>query len=96
MAKDRSEDDQAPQPGEKSSTQKVKTYGVAFFETQQAALAGAAELAAKAARFGQLNVVIREEVKVIDPTLEKIAHVYCGPVWWQVHEHRVTESFYKE
>ena len=70
--------------------------GVAFFETQQTAVANMEELKSRAKRFDQLNIVVREEVKNLDSNLETIGRVYCGAVWWQVHEQRVTEGFYKE
>ena len=100
MSKERSDEPQGHRQahGEERghAPQKAKTFGVAFFETQQTALAGIEELTSRATRYGQFNIVIRDEVKNIDPALDRIARVYCGPVWWQVHEHRVSEGFYKE
>ena len=87
----------APQGAEKSQTvQKPHSFGVAFFDTQQAALANLERLKTDAARFDRFNIVIREEVKNLDPALDSSGHVYCGPVWWQVHEQRMVEGFYKE
>jgi hypothetical protein len=69
---------------------------VVFFDTQDSARSQADALMEFARKCEQLNIIIKEECKTHDKELAKIGRIYCGAVWWQIHERRVKEGWYSK
>lgn len=71
-----------------------KRYGVIFFASLSEARAKIEEIKVKAQDVDQLNIVIREEADMDDPSLTPYGKVFAGEAWALIHDRRVEEGWY--
>jgi hypothetical protein len=75
----------------------LKKYGILFFDSIPAALAGRDAILTLCATADQVNVVIRAE-GVAQEGLVLAIHakvkVFCGNAWWIIHERRKADAWY--
>ena len=74
----------------------LRNYALLVFETLDEAHAKLAEIKDKASNVDQLNVLIKAESDMGDPTLNEIekVKVYAGSAWNIIHERRQEEGWY--
>jgi len=76
----------------------LRRYGLAIYETHQAAKADRLALLEQAKTVDQLNIVIRAEGSMDDPELTSIGNVkvFAGTAWALIHDRRVADGWYNE
>jgi len=76
----------------------LRRYGLAIYDTHQAAKADRLALLEQAKTVDQLNIVIRAEGPMDDPELLSIGNVkvFAGTAWALIHDRRVADGWYNE
>ena len=75
----------------------MQPYRVLFFKTFQEARQAKDTIAAECQNTNQLNVVIKEEGNMDDPSLLGIdpkVKVFAGDAWTLIHERRLKDGWY--
>lgn len=72
----------------------LRRYQVVFYDTHAQAREDSAQLAALKAACDQLNIVIRAEGGMDDPSLLPYGKIYAGEAWTLIHKRRVEDGWY--